>query len=93
MGTLQGTSLLACCTYYSVLCMEMRSCHNSAAGNVYYSEETHVQKGHKETVCSRTLCNPAERPQTPEIVGDKDRSPKPQIQPCCSESSSKLALL
>lgn len=38
---------------YSVLCMEMRSCHNSAAGNIYYLEETHVQKGDKETVCSR----------------------------------------
>lgn len=49
-GTLQGTSLLACCMCYSVLCMEMRSCRNSAAGNVYYSEQTHVQKGDKETV-------------------------------------------
>lgn len=27
----------------------------------------------------------------PKVVGDKDRSPKTQIQPCCSESSSKLA--
>lgn len=52
---LQGISPLTHCTY-SMLFTGVSSCHETATGNIYYSEEICVQKEQKRSACSSTPC-------------------------------------